>query len=107
MTLAGDNPGMMKKGLMCPDIIRLVTDYFENALDAMQRELFELHISQCDGCTGFLAQMRATITVTGRLSERDIPPGGRDVLLDAFRTWSVEPPSKPGLLGRLRQFFQR
>jgi hypothetical protein len=51
--------------------------------------------------------MRATIMVTGRLTVTDVPPEGHDKLLDAFRTWSVEPPAKPGLLGRLRQFFQR
>jgi predicted anti-sigma-YlaC factor YlaD len=77
----------MGRGLTCKELVELVTDYLEGALRRGPRRRFEAHLAGCDGCTRFLAQMRETIRLTGRLSEAQIPPEQRAVLLAAFRDW--------------------
>jgi len=73
--------------LSCREMVELVTDYLEDALPGTERARFEAHIAGCDGCTAYLEQMRATIALTGRLTEEEIPPGALEALLREFRDW--------------------
>jgi anti-sigma factor RsiW len=73
--------------LECRELVEVVTDYLEGALAPEERVRFELHLAVCDGCSAYLRQMRATLRAAGRLSERSIPVGVRDRLLEAFRGW--------------------
>jgi anti-sigma factor RsiW len=73
--------------LTCRELVELVTDYLEGSLPGPERARFDAHISRCDGCTAYLAQMRRTISLTGRLGEDDLSPAVRDDLLDLFRDW--------------------
>jgi anti-sigma factor RsiW len=93
--------------LTCAEVIRLVTDYFEDALPPGDRERFEAHIGVCEGCSAYLSQMRATIQLTGRLSDDDIDEGAKAQLIEAFRGWKDAPPASPSVLEKLRQFFHR
>jgi anti-sigma factor RsiW len=77
----------MGRGLTCKELVELVTAYLEGALRGRRRRRFEAHLSGCDGCTAFVAQMRETIRLTGQLREDDLPPDRRDALLAAFRDW--------------------
>ena len=70
----------------CQEIVELVTDYLEGALDAGQTTLFEEHMNFCDGCEWYLEQMRATIATVSRV-EDEVPPDARQQLLTAFRHW--------------------
>jgi anti-sigma factor RsiW len=76
-----------RRGVVCRELVELVTDYLEGALSRSDRRRFERHIAGCDGCTTYLEQMRATIRAVGRLREDDIPFEARDALLTTFRTW--------------------
>lgn len=76
--------------LTCRELVELVTDYLEDALPPPERERFEAHLAVCEGCTTYLEQMRATIRVTGRLSEEQVSPEARERLLAAFRSWREE-----------------
>jgi predicted anti-sigma-YlaC factor YlaD len=76
-----------REGLTCRELVELVTDYLEGAMDPVERARFEQHLSGCDGCTNFLRQMRMTVELTGRLTEEQIPEPQRSSLLLAFRTW--------------------
>ena len=76
--------------LTCRELVELVTDYLEDALPEPDRARFDAHISGCDGCTTYLAQMRRTIALTGRLGEDDLSPAARDDLLSLFRDWKRE-----------------
>lgn len=71
--------------LDCSDLVELVTEYFEGSLPEADRRQFEEHLADCDGCTDYVAQMRTTIELTGRLRTDDIDPIALDALLDAFR----------------------
>jgi anti-sigma factor RsiW len=73
--------------LSCQELVELVTDYLEDRLAPAERERFEAHLALCEGCHTYLDQIRATISLTGRLSEAAIAPAARDALLGAFRTW--------------------
>jgi anti-sigma factor RsiW len=75
------------QSLSCQELVELVTDYLEGALDAALRRRFEAHIAECDGCTEYLEQLRQTIRVTGTLSAQDLPPDAERTLMHAFRDW--------------------
>jgi anti-sigma factor RsiW len=73
--------------LSCRELVELVTDYLEGALPEGERARFEDHISRCDGCEVYLAQMRQTIELVGHLPAEALSPEAERELLDAFRGW--------------------
>jgi anti-sigma factor RsiW len=75
--------------LSCRELVRLVTDYLEGTLPDADRRRFDTHLTNCDGCTIYLAQMRDTIRLSGVLDEDPLAPQARDELLAAFRTWKA------------------
>jgi hypothetical protein len=78
------------EALACQELVELVTDYLEGALDAVDLARFEHHIAGCGKCTEYLRQMRQTIEVTRSLSQDDLTPAAEGALLAAFRTWLAE-----------------
>lgn len=83
--------------LTCQEFVELVTDYLEGTLPPAERARFEAHISDCDYCLDYLAQMRRTIRSLGRLSEADISPTDRQRLLDTFRDWKHQSGAAPAV----------
>ena len=79
-----------KRDLACREVVELVTDYLEGALDERERERFERHLGGCDGCSAYLDQMRLTLRLAGRLEPESIDPVFRDRLMAAFRGWAEE-----------------
>jgi anti-sigma factor RsiW len=73
--------------LNCREVVELVTAYLEGALSIGDRMRFENHITDCDGCTTYLAQMRRTIELTGTLRMDDVPPEAIAKLTHVFRDW--------------------
>ena len=73
--------------LTCQELVELVTDYLEHALPPEDRVRFDAHLRECDPCVEYLAQMRATVSVVGRLPEEEIGPQVRQHLLGHFRSW--------------------
>lgn len=71
----------------CRQVVELMTDYLDGALSAGERARFEDHISGCDGCRAYLAQLQSTRRVLGRLAEDSIPASVERELLEAFRSW--------------------
>ena len=75
-------------GMTCQELVELVTDYLEDALQSEQRERFEAHLTVCPGCVEYLQQIRLTIAATGAVTEDSLEPQVRDALLSAFRNWT-------------------
>ena len=73
--------------LTCKELVEVVTNYLEGRMPAEQRLLFEEHVAFCDWCQTYVDQMRATVRLTGTLSEEDIGPEAREGLLRVFRDW--------------------
>jgi anti-sigma factor RsiW len=71
--------------LVCREFVELVTDYLEGTLPEHDRARMDAHLAECDGCAGYLEDMR---TLVGSLHETPEPPpdeATRDALLRAFR----------------------
>ncbi len=72
--------------LACLELVELVTDYLEDALEPDVRARFERHLPGCPGCAEHLEQVRRTILVLGALPQDErLSPVTRERLLDAFR----------------------
>lgn len=75
------------EALSCQELVELVTDYLEGALDERDLRAFEGHLAGCDGCTEYLEQMRTTIRLVGTLTPNDLTQAAETALLQAFRDW--------------------
>ena len=76
--------------LSCQELVELVTEYLEDALDPAERTRFEAHLRDCAGCQTYLEQMRHTIRASGRLNEESLEPAVREQLLEVFRNFKKE-----------------
>jgi anti-sigma factor RsiW len=76
--------------LNCNELVELVTDYLDGALDEETGHRVADHLAGCDGCTTYVEQIRQTVTTLGSSpAEVELTDEARDALLEAFR----EPPS--------------
>lgn len=73
--------------ITCQEVVELVTDYLEGAMSPEDVARFEHHLSLCEGCVAYVAQIRTTIATVGRAGEEDVPPAVRDDLVAAFRSF--------------------
>jgi anti-sigma factor RsiW len=81
---------LRRRDLVCQQAVELVTNYLEGALSRRARRRFEAHLAGCPHCTEYLAQMRETIRLTGRLEPEDLTPQQRDEFVDLYRRWRAE-----------------
>lgn len=75
----------MSAELTCAEVVELLSDYLEGALDPAATAHVEAHVADCDGCTMVLDQLRETIRLSGEVHESALSPDQRDTLLTAFR----------------------
>ena len=71
--------------LVCREFVELVTSYLEGTLPERERVRMDAHLAECDGCAGYLEDMRRLV---GSLQQTPEPPpdeATRDALLRAFR----------------------
>lgn len=73
--------------LTCRELVELVTEYLEARLSLHDRTRFELHLTYCDWCRTYLAQLRQVLDRAGELREESLEPAARDALLQVFRGW--------------------
>jgi anti-sigma factor RsiW len=71
--------------LVCRQFVELVTDYLEGTLPPSEQARFEAHLAECDGCAGYLEDMRRMVVSMSELPEPPVDPATRDALLRAFR----------------------
>ena len=76
--------------LMCREFVELVTDYLEGRLPERDRRRFEAHLDGCDGCTGYLEDMRRLVGSLGEVSEPPPDSATREALSRAFRELGTE-----------------
>ena len=73
--------------LSCQELVELVTDYLEGALDEAERARFEEHLAECVNCETYLDQIRRTIELTGTLRASSLSSEAEAALLHVFRDW--------------------
>jgi anti-sigma factor RsiW len=76
-----------REGLVCQQVVELVSDYLEGNLSRSDRRRFEAHIRHCPNCTNYLEQMRATIRATGALHTDDLSPEVQREFTELFHRW--------------------
>ena len=81
---------LRRRDLVCQQAVELVTNYVEGTLSGRARRRFEAHLAGCPHCTEYLAQMRETISLTGRIEPEDLTPQARDEIVDLYRRWRSE-----------------
>jgi anti-sigma factor RsiW len=72
-------------GISCREVVELVTDYLDGALDSETRARFEAHLELCGPCVEYVEQIRTTSRLAAvAVAEFEQRPD-RDALLAAFR----------------------
>jgi predicted anti-sigma-YlaC factor YlaD len=71
--------------LVCREFVELVSDYLEGTLTEVERARMDAHLAECDGCSGYLEDMRRLIGSLHDTPEPSPDPETRDALLRAFR----------------------
>jgi predicted anti-sigma-YlaC factor YlaD len=74
----------------CQQVVEMVTGYLEGTMAAADRRRLDAHLAVCRYCTEYLAQMRETIRLVGRLTPEDLTPDMRTELTDLYRRWRNE-----------------
>ena len=81
---------LRRRDIVCQQAVELVTDYLEGALSRSARRRFEAHLAGCPHCTEYLAQMRVTIELAGRITPEDLTPQMQDEFIALYRLWQAE-----------------
>jgi anti-sigma factor RsiW len=81
---------LLVKDINCRQAVRLIGDYLEGKLPRRDRRRLEAHLANCDACSAYLEQMRATIAVTGAVGPEDLSPAALDALLEVFDNFQRE-----------------
>ena len=81
---------LSRRDLACQQAVELVTDYLEGSLPRSARRRYERHLAGCPHCTEYLAQMRETIRLAGRLKPEDLSPQMRAEFVELYRRWLGE-----------------
>jgi anti-sigma factor RsiW len=81
---------LRRNDLVCQQIVELITEYLDGALPRSKRRRFEAHLAGCPHCSEYLAQMRATIRLTGRLESEDLTAEMRKDFAGIYRSWRSE-----------------
>jgi anti-sigma factor RsiW len=71
--------------LVCREFVELVTGYLEGTLPDSERVRMEAHLAECEGCAGYLEDMRRLVGTLSEVPEPPPEPETREALLRAFR----------------------
>ena len=82
---------MVMHDMTCREVVEVVTDFLEGRLAVDRRDVFERHMAMCTWCQTYLAQMRETLSVAGRLRDEDVPDPLVESLALAFRAERNQP----------------
>lgn len=58
---------MIQEEIRCAEMVEIVTEWMEGALDDDTRSAVEEHLAICPDCTAYLDQLRATVAVAADL----------------------------------------
>ena len=78
---------LLSSPLVCRDAVELVSGYLDGTLSRRQRRRREKHLAECDACTAYLDQMRATIAASGKVTPEDLPSDVVEGLVNLFRQY--------------------
>jgi predicted anti-sigma-YlaC factor YlaD len=82
------NQPEVASGLVCKEVVELITAYLEDSLLPEKKAELEEHLAACDGCTNYLEQVRLTLNMLRNLTKEPVFPGTKAELLQVFQQWS-------------------
>jgi anti-sigma factor RsiW len=79
-----------RRALVCRQAVALMAAYLDGALADRERQRLETHLAGCPHCSEYLAQLRVTISVLGRVEPDDVPEPALEELVSLYRRWRAE-----------------
>ena len=76
---------LLASPLVCREAVELMSDYLERSLTRRDRKRLEKHLANCDACSAYLEQMRATIAASGQVGPDDLAPDTLEGLVDLYQ----------------------
>lgn len=83
---------MSEPDLTCTEVVELVTDYLDDALDTDTHRRVGEHLQRCPGCRTYVEQMRRTVRTLGHLPNDGLTDDAVRELTEAFREFSRRRP---------------
>jgi anti-sigma factor RsiW len=71
--------------ITCQEVVALVTDYLDGALERDVHAALEVHLRDCEGCALYVEQMRTTARLAAAAELEQRPDSS--ALLEAFRSF--------------------
>ncbi len=84
---AASSAGEAPAHIPCIEVVELLTDYLEGALDPETKQRVEAHLDLCPPCVVFLDQLRTTIDSLDDIPVETLPSETVDALEAAFRSF--------------------
>jgi anti-sigma factor RsiW len=73
--------------LTCQELVELITDYLEGALAEKRHADVLHHLSECDDCLRYVAQLQQTGRVLAAMPAPTLSADDRTALIAAYRDW--------------------
>ena len=73
--------------LTCQELVELITDYIEGALDAERHAEVARHLSDCDDCLRYVSQLQQTGRVLAALPVDNLSVQDGAALVATYREW--------------------
>lgn len=78
---------LRRRRLVCREAVALMSDYVDGVLDRRDRQRLDAHLADCELCTEYLAQLRATIEALGHAEPDDLSDEALDEFVELYRQW--------------------
>ena len=73
--------------MTCQELVELVTDHLEGALEPGDAQRFEEHLRTCGHCVDYVEQIEIVVGALRGLDDQPLPDELRERLIAAFREW--------------------
>ena len=79
-----------RRAIVCRQAVQLMADYLDGRLSDSDMKRLDAHLAGCPHCSEYLAQLRITIDVLGRVEPEALTDDALDDLVDLYRRWRTE-----------------
>lgn len=75
--------------MVCRAAVALMSDYIDGRLSSADTARLEGHLAGCPHCSEYLAQLRVSVIVLGRVSFDSLSDEAVEDLVAVFRQWQA------------------
>jgi len=77
---------VIQEAIRCLEMVEVVTEWMEGALDDDARAAVEEHLAICPDCIAYVDQLRTTTALVARLADADADAYAAEPAPDALKT---------------------